>query len=319
MNKTDSTIRVQLKTLSFLVGMALFLALPLQHLPAQAANEESEQAPEKDPMDTEGLDPKLARILTNYYKKTFTSQENWDALQSIIFKGTLYLPHGEVQFTAHKKKPNYHKVVMRRARRDRFVMGYDGDEAWQLNPADADSGVTAMPEKEARNFIRDATIGGHLLNPLMEGKQIEVGDVIEVNGRNCFELKVTLPDGQRIRSAIDFVEYAERQQITVNQVNGREERNIYSDFRYIDGVRFPFTYTMISDGKEVHRIEMSEIRINAGLIKSMFEPPRESVPAPEPEELKQKRSSDPGAGSPSSLPFGESRFGESVFADPEGK
>lgn len=320
MNRINRAIRIYRENLLSLTGIALSLIMPIQYLPAQAAGPDTEPAAANDPMETEGLEPKLARILTNYYKKTFSGPDNWENLQSVIFKAILHLPQGKVRFTAHKKKPDLYKVVLHRPKGERFVMGYDGNEPWQLNSTDASRRPTAMPEAEAKNFIRDATIGGHLLNPLMKGKHIEVGGTIDVDGRNCFELEVTLPDGQRIRSAIDFVEYAERQQITINQVNGQEERNIYRDFRVIDGVRFPFASTMISNGEEVHRVEMLEIRLNAGLIKSMFQRSSEIHSfEPKPKQPKQETLIDPQTSSPSRVPFGGSRFGESVFKDPEAK
>ena len=269
-------------------------------------------------METKGLDPKLARVLTNYYRKTFTSLENWEELQSIIFEGILHLPEGKVRFTAHKKKPNYYKIVLRTPQGERIIMAYDGNEAWQLNLGPSDSGPTTMPEAEAQNFIRDATIAGPLLDPLMEGKHIELGALVNVDGRNCYELEVEMPGGQRIRSAIDIIDYAERQQTTVNNVNGLEERNIYSDFRVIDGVRFPFASSMESGGKEMHRVEMLDIRLNAGLIRPMFQRASEShsvkteLRSPEQDSLLDSPTTPPV-----SIPFGGSRFGESIFKEPE--
>lgn len=285
---------------------------------AQAQAPAAEPATAHDPMKTEGLDPKLARILRNYYRRTFSNLDNWESLQSVIFEGTLFLPEGKVSFTAHKKKPDLYKVVLRNPQGERIVMGYDGDQAWQSNFGLNKGEIAPMPEAEAKNFIRDASIGGHLLDPMAEGKQIEFLGVIDVDGRQCFELEVTLPDGQRIRSAIDILEYAERQQITTNNVNGQEERFRYSDFRVIGGVRFPFASTMESGGKVVHRVEMQEIRLNVGLIKSMFQPASEAHSTQAlPEADKPVKRIDPLKQEPNALPFGESRFGESLFPDPQ--
>ena len=286
--------------------------------PAQETDAAAEAPAERSPMETESLEPRLARILQNYYRKTFSNLENWEKLQSIIFEGTLQLPEGQVRFTAYKKKPNFYKVVLRSLDGTRIVMAYDGHEAWQLNLGSGNSEPATMPEAEADNFIRDATIGGHLLDPWMEGKRIELEDIVKVNDRSCYELVVTMPDGQRIRSAIDILDFAERQQITLNNVNGQEERNIYSDFRVIDGVRFPFASRMESGGKEMHRVEMQKIRLNAGLIKSMFQRASES------HSIKtQREDSEPGTmpsspeNSSAAVLFGAPRFGESNFGEPD--
>lgn len=79
---------------------------------------EKENAADRDkssdtnPMDVEGLDAKLADVLTKYYKRTFGGPDNWKQIQSVRFDGILHLTDGSVRFTAFKKKPNYSKVVI---------------------------------------------------------------------------------------------------------------------------------------------------------------------------------------------------------------
>lgn len=302
-----------------LLLIALFLTsliVSSQSLVAQATELKPETVQASDPMETQGLEPKLARILRNYYRRTFTNLANWENLQSVIFEGVLHLPQGQIPFTAHKKKPNLSKVVLRNPQGERIVMGYDGEKAWQLNFGDSNRHPSPMPEAEAKNFIRDAPISGHLLDPLAPGKKIELLGLVDVDGRNCFELEVTLPDGQRIRSAIDVIKYTERQQITINNVNGQEERYRYDDFRVIAGVRFPFSSTMESGGEIIHRVEMKEIRVNAGLINSMFQPASELHSLrTEPREAASETGFEPLKTVPELSPFGGSRFGESLFPE----
>lgn len=308
--------RKKLLLLFSLVVSSLILSAGALCAQAPEPDPNAPTAPAHDPMDTEGLDPQLSRILKNYYRKTFTSLENWERLQSVTFEGILHLAAGPVPFTAHKKKPDWSKVVFRNPKGERIAMGYDGEKAWQSNFASSNRPLTPMPEAEAKNFIRDAPISGHLLDPLAEGKQIEFKGIIDVEERKCFEIEVTLADGQRIRSAIDILEYAERQQITINNVNGQEERFRYGDFRIVNGVRFPFSSTMESGGDVLHRVEMLEIRLNTGLIKSMFQPASEihsiqnEVPDPKTERIINTQ--NPATALPS---FGESRFGESLFPE----
>lgn len=306
------------RLLLFSAFLTSFLIASVTSLSAQVPDPNAEAMQTRNPMETEGLEPKLARILKNYYRRTFTNQENWEKLQSVTFEGVLHLSQGQVPFTAHKKKPDLYKVVLRNPQGERIVMGYDGEKAWQLNFGSSDRRPMPMPEAEAKNFIRDAPISGHLLDPLAPGKKIELLGIVDIDGRNCFELKVSLPDGQRIRSAIDILEYAERQQITINNVNGQEERYRYGDFRVIAGVRFPFASAMESGGELVHRVEMKEIRVNAGLIKPMFQPASElhSLRA-EPREAAPETGFETLRTLPEVPPFGGSRFGESLFPEPQ--
>ncbi|MGB1128359.1 MAG: hypothetical protein ACPG3X_08355 [Opitutales bacterium] len=238
-----------------------------------ASNSYRESMQEHGPMDTSGLDPVVAGILQNYYELNFNGPRNWASVESIRYDGLLHLSQGSVRFIAFKKKPDYSKVVILAGNGARVVMSYDGVDAWQLNTLEADAEPTAMPPAEASNFIRDAAFGGCLLYPRIEGKSFNLLGTIEVNGDPCYELEITLPDGQRIRSALDLDQFAERRQITFNAVSGAEEQNVHYAFRQVEGIRFPVNSAMEVGGEAVHRIEILDIQLNTGATPWMFSRP----------------------------------------------
>jgi len=270
----------------FLMLLALFFAMPVSAQKTQSAASSRQSIKKIGPMELDGLDSNLAFILGKYYVATFGGSENWETVESVRFDGLLYLPNGVARFVAFKKKPDYSKVVIFTGGGARIVMAYDGEDAWQVNTAVAGAEPSGMPEKEARNFIRDATIGGHLLYPLLKGKSIELVGVEQIGDHSCYKIEVTLPDGERVISYLDTSDYAERRQTTRNALNGLEEHNTFSDFRKIDGVRFPFASSMNSGGKEVHRVEMLKIQINQGVMPWMFQRPSAGyIPGEAPEEV----------------------------------
>lgn len=224
-------------------------------------------------MDTTGIDPVLASVLSRYYGKTFGGQENWKTIQSARFVGLLHLPQGSVRFVAYKKKPNLCKVAISTENGALVVLAYDGEDAWQLNTAQADPVPIDMDAAEAQNFIRDASMGGHLLYPGEKGKKLQILGTADIDGSACYLIEQILPSGQRVVSAIDVVSMDEKRQTTVNAVNGLEEENHFSDFRTLEQVRFPFASIMRSNGEVVHRVEMLEIRLNLGLMPWMFKRP----------------------------------------------
>ncbi|NBB78103.1 MAG: hypothetical protein GVY36_01440 [Verrucomicrobia bacterium] len=225
-----------------------------------------------DPFDTTGLDSGVANVLRNYYERTFTDAETWAAVESLRFDGELHFSEESFAFSAFKKKPNLSKVVLRIGERHQLVMGYDGHRAWQL---DTRKSILAskMPEAEARNFIRDATTGGHLLYPGIEGKTIELLGITQLDEERAYELRITLPDGQVIRSFLDMNSFAEVQQITINNVSGDEERVRHGNFRIVEGIRIPFTSTRFVDGELVHETRIDEVRANQGTARWMFRMP----------------------------------------------
>ncbi len=235
-----------------------------------------------DPFETAGLEPGLANVLRNYYKRAFTDEDTWSEVESIRFDGTIHLPQGTIRFTAFKKKPDYCKVVIYGGHGARVVMAYDGADAWQLpaprssesevgNASESDAAPTAMPEADARNFIRDATTGGHLIYPLINGKQIELLGVTVIDGQRLYELLIALPDGQQIRSFLDTTTFAEARQVTINQVTGEEVVTTYSSFRRIDGILFAFGIN--KGGQENQQIRLNRVQTNVGVVPWMFSRP----------------------------------------------
>lgn len=288
-------------------GLGLCLLAGLYPLPTLASETPGDDSPSRldrqKPMGVGSLeDTSLIRVLENYYETNLGGPENWAGIESIRFDGQLHLPGGAVRFSAYKKKPDYCKIILYPGSERQIIMAYDGEEAWQLDTGQSDAQPTAMPPKEAVNFIRDATTGSHLLYPALPEKTITLGSVIEVEGVMGREVHVGLPGGQTISYVLDLENHAERQQITTNAVNGEREVTTHYEYEEIGGVRFPTSSIMRVDGEEIHRIEMTEITLNTGLMPWMFARPSEDLAAgkaPGPTQL--DLSTEPEASKPSAF------------------
>ena len=224
------------------------------------------------PMNLRGLDSRVAGILRDYYAASFGGRQNWEQVESFRFEGVLTMPQGALSFVAFKKKPDYCKVVLFGGNGMRIVMSYDGADAWQLNTAES-SEPSAMPPLEALNFIRDAPVAGHLHYPTLPGKQIELLGRRSVNDHACYDLQVTLPDGQQVTYAIDRTDFVERQQIVLNPVSGATEVTTHGRIEQIEGVMIPMESTMTIDGEHIHSVQMHSVEVNQGLMPWMFARP----------------------------------------------
>ena len=250
------------------------LAQPVPAAPEDAAPLSYRQAIiGYEPMDLRGLvDKRVAGILRNYYTTSFGGQNTWEELESFRFEGVLTMPQGALHFVAFKKKPDYCKIVLFGGNDLRIVMSYDGADAWQLNTAES-AEPSAMPSLEALNFIRDAPTGGHLLYPALPGKQIELLGRRQVDGRGCYDLQVTLPNGQQVIYAIDLRDFVERQQIVINAVSGAIEVTTHDRSERVAGIMVPMESSMTIDGELVHSVQMRSVEVNQGLMPWMFARP----------------------------------------------
>lgn len=219
-------------------------------------------------------DPNLARVMKNYYQLNFGDVSNWEKLESLRFKGTLHMKGHSFKFVALKKKPNYMKVVMSGKSGGEIIFAYDGEHAWQFDATPNSNAVPMlMKEGETLNFIRDAWVGGHLVNPSSPGKRIELLGLVSFRNHRCYKLKVTLPDGQIIHSFLNITSFAEQYRITTNNQNQTEELTEFSDFRLIDGIRVPFSSSLFVDGKQIYVSNYDKVEINTGVMPWMFLPP----------------------------------------------
>ncbi len=222
-----------------------------------------------NPMGLAGVDSQVASILRNYYIFNYTDSESWRRVESIRFRGRLHLPHASFWFVAYKKKPDYSRVVIYSGAEPVLVMAYDGEDAWQIDSAHASEPV-AMLANDALNFIRDAATAGHLMYPSLPGKTIELRGSTEIDGRNCFELLITLPNGQQITSIVDKLTFEELRQVTTNAATGSDEVVHNTKFEIVDGIRLSVASDKFVEGKKAHSIEIDEITYNVGVMPWMF-------------------------------------------------
>lgn len=216
-----------------------------------------------------GQSAEMETLLSNYYQKTLGGIASWGKVQSIRFHGVLESPQGMVEFVAFKKKPNYCKIVIYGANHMRVVMATDGQDAWQLG-TDASPEAIDMPELEAINFLRDASIGGHLLYPNMPGKTIDLLATERVNGELCYRFQVRLPDGLVVEYFIDVTDFVERRQVVTNAVSGQQEITDHFEHREVGGLQIPFRSVMSSNGEQVHAVRLLDVDLNVGAASWMF-------------------------------------------------
>ena len=223
-------------------------------------------------MGLSGVGAELSAILEQYYHASHGGIYEWSKIQSFRAEGVLRMADGAIRFVAFKKKPNYCKIVVLGRQGPMYIGSYDGSETWQLLPLEADTPVP-MPELEARDFIRDAGIGNHLLFANLEGKQLELGAIEEVEGVRCRNITVVLPDGQELCYSLSLEDYSLRRQIVRNSLSGQQEVTLYSDIRKISGVRVAFTSELYVEGELRHTVVFNRVEFNVGAMPWMFSTP----------------------------------------------
>ena len=226
-----------------------------------------------EPMDTTGLSDDLSEILQSYYKNTFGGAENWQKVESLLIKGKLVTPEGEsYEFVNYRKKPDLNKTVVYLKNKHKIVTCFDGNDAWQFMTLK--SGVAeSMPTDKSVDFIRDSWLGGHLLNPLLPGKSIEIlGGNTTIGGKLCIEVKVSLPNEQYYIISLGAKRYQVAEE-TVSTVDGSKRYVEQTDFRRVSGIITPFKSKVYSDGALIQEQVLESVDVNLGVMPWMFKRP----------------------------------------------
>lgn len=223
------------------------------------------------PMACGSLERKIQSVLKKYYNDTFGGDENWEKLESLILKGQLTLRNGKVfELTINRKKPDFSKSIITLDGGHKIITSFDGEDTWQHITYETDKPVD-MNNKASLNYTRDAVFGSHLLYPELPGKTITYLNEARLDGRLCYRLKVTLPNGQSLIIAIDIETGMQIACEYVCAVNNREARLMQSDFRKVAGVSIPCRIEVYWGDELQEVITLKSIQANRGLTGWMFQ------------------------------------------------
>jgi len=129
---------------------------------------------------------------------------------------------------------------------------------------------TKIKGKELERLKTDATI--HLLlEPEKYGVKTELAGQDSVDSVECYKVRMTLPSGIRWFQYYDTnsgLRVKEVKEIQTEQ-GLFEQETLYSDYRKVDGVKFPFTINQ-SLGIQQIDLEVSSIKLNEGIEDSVF-------------------------------------------------
>jgi hypothetical protein len=203
-----------------------------------------------------------------------------DAVQSTI----THAEYHEGNFVAPgvfiaKMRPYYRTICDAREKVGDVCEGYDGS-AWEWY---ADPGVTLRVVGAAAAATRHGTeFMDSLVDYSSRGTQIQLLPPDVFGAEKVYKLHVTLADGFEKDLFVDqksFLIVGDRRSAPVHAFGEavRSENRI-GDYREINGVLFPFTFTEVemASGKEMNRLTVQSMEINPRLSAGFFAPPPHS-------------------------------------------
>jgi hypothetical protein len=158
------------------------------------------------------------------------------------------------------------------------VQVYDGTQGWKLRPYLNRHEVEPYTADEMKGVALQSDLDGPLVDYTAKGTKVELDGVEQVEGNECYRLKLTLKNGQTERMWINAQTFLE------TKIDGAPRRldgkyhNVevyYRDYRKVDGLTMPFlTESKVQGVKQTEKIAIEKITVNPKLSPDQFAKPK---------------------------------------------
>ncbi|WP_269538638.1 hypothetical protein [Cerasicoccus fimbriatus] len=205
-------------------------------------------------------------------------------LSSIRIRGEVESAGKVIPFSLYGRRPNDYRLVFEISGRDELIIGFNGQTAWSQVKRDGQNvSIRPFSEAELPQLIQHADFD------LAPQKYLLVGEYSKDRQATVMQAKSMSPellDGEmydvyRIEESgrptiicyQDMSSNLLRQ--TETKIGNDRYREVYEDYRKVEGVYFPFLQTSYVNGKLESVSRIKQVQYNTGLIMSLFDPPEE--------------------------------------------
>lgn len=228
------------------------------------------------PLSAQTVDEILA-----HYVKAIGGVERIQAVQSLRRTGKFTGGGGfEATFVQENARPN-------RVREEFSLQGmtginaYDGHTGWKIEPWQGKKDPESLSEEELHDIVLESDFDGPLIDYQKKGNRVEYVGMDQVDGSDCFKLKVTFPNGDVRYYYLDS-DYSVPIKIDDQRmIRGavQEFETTLGDYKSVAGWYLPFAFeTRVKGSPDGQQITYRRIDANVALDSTRFARP----PAPAP-------------------------------------
>lgn len=168
-----------------------------------------------------------------------------------------------------------------------IVQGYDGHEAWRVNPLQGRKDAEKMSADDARAMADAALIDGPLLAARNDGSRVDYLGRDDFDGTNAYKLKVTQKDGDEFTYWLDPDTFLEIKVDEKRKIRGAEQttETELGDYEKIAGVYFPMSVESWTQGQsgQRQRTVIASGTANTQVAGDYFTEPQMTAPSSRPE------------------------------------
>ena len=193
-------------------------------------------------------------------------KEKLNKIQNVVMEGSLSIQGTEIALSVTQ-------VHNKLNRQDITAMGMHGfdmmtnTEGWQYMPFQGMQKPEPKTADEVKKSQSDLDIAGPLVDYAAKGHKVELLGKEDVDGTECYKLKVSLAGGKEVTFFIDPVSNMIIRAKETRKMNGQdaELQTDFSDYKDVEGVRMPFSIT-----QQFGTVLFSSIKVNQTIPESVY-------------------------------------------------
>ena len=214
------------------------------------------------------LRAQTADEIINKYITAIGGKQKWLGLHSISQEGVLKTGGIDIPIKFYQT----HDKGARQELNVNGLVGYDistPTEGWVYYPFNGHTKPEAKSPDEIKRSLDDLDLQGNLIDYKAKGHSIEFIGNEEVEGTDCYKIKLTRKNSGTQTLFIDPASNLLVRTINKTNVSGQEVESMmdYSDYRDINGLMFPFYYQTRNDV-----FQLTSIVINPEIGESSYKP-----------------------------------------------
>jgi outer membrane lipoprotein-sorting protein len=204
----------------------------------------------------------------------------WRAVHTLSMSGKLEAggtQNTELPFALEMKRPRKTRMELQ-FNGQTAVQVYDGANGWKLRPFLNRHEVEPYTPEELKAASLQADLDGPLVDYTAKGTKVEVEKIQAVEGRQAYNLKLTLKNGQVQHIWVDAQNFLEvKVEGTPRRLDGkyRPVATYFRDFRSVKGLMVPYVLeTAVEGSKRTEKIRIESVVVNPKLEDSHFTRPQ---------------------------------------------
>ena len=214
----------------------------------------------------------LQNILDKYFESA--GQQKLLTLKTMVTSGKTLQMGMEMPFKTYQKRP-YKSRLEVEIQGAKMVMGFDGESGWAIQPWTGSEDPIDLSGMELGSVKELADLDGPLWDYEKKGHQLELVGKEEFSGTEVYVLKLTRKDGEASTFYVDSKEYVTLKMVTKTVAEGQEiEMEMHmSDYRVVDGIKYPFTTEQRMNGQVYMTIKIENVSLNEQISDDLFNKP----------------------------------------------